>query len=329
MSLYPPRINTNFYTYDLSWMQQGYTYGVNDTGPWQKFKRRGLNSSIESWYTTLYNAGWIVQVTREKVNNVTDQGISEIEASCGWPFPYLYGTETPENAWELDPQDEQKGLLDADFPNGSINVTSNLTRVAVAKLLEDTSATFYPAGSAYNSSTYNIAQTSDTSYVFDDGAMPLALGDPIVVENAGIYSLQYPGQNPKFNIIHLPAVDAAPAYSLYLLMKAGVENFPVENSKIQHTMVTSNQYAVKASFINQGRLISTASMYSVEGTPLNLLFNVPSMPLPTQFIEVAGDLQYAWRKIRPQVARLSRLKWRIVQTYQFGLWAVKPYGIPL
>ena len=46
------------------------------------------------------------------------------------------GTETPENIWELDPEDAQKGLLEADFPFGSVNLNSTgsqKTRNALAK----------------------------------------------------------------------------------------------------------------------------------------------------------------------------------------------------
>ena len=57
-----------------------------------------------------------------------------------------------------------------------------------------------------------------------------------------------------------------------------------------------------------------------------LLFNIPATPTPTQYIETAGDLRYAWRKPRPRVTRQSANKWQIVQSYQFGLWAVKIYG---
>ena len=332
MALIAPILNTNFYTYDLSWMQKGYTYGVNDSGPWQKFSRRGLNTSIEIWYNTLCNAGWNVTVTRQVVNDTSNQGHALIEASAGWPYPYLYGTETPENAWELDPQDNQKGLLDSDFPNlgVSLNVTSRFTRIAIAKMLEDTQATWFPAGSAQNSSSYGFCQTSDTSFAFDDGSLTMASpNNPIVTSSSGSYSVQNPGSTPQFNVVHLPSSDYSPAYSLYLLMKAGVENYPVEASSIRHTLVTSSQYYAKASFINQGRIISSASMTSVEGAPSTLLFSVPTLPSPLQFIEVSGDLQYGWRKIRPQVARLSRLKWRIVQNYQFGLWATKIFGNPI
>jgi len=116
------------------------------------------------------------------------------------------------------------------------------------------------------------------------------------------------------------------AYSLYLLMKNDVQSYPVEASVIRHTQVVSNRYTVKASFLNCNRIISTASMSSVEAVPGDLLYSLPGEPTATQYIETVGDLVYGWRKVRPAVTRLSRFKWRITQNYQFGLWAVRLYG---
>ena len=332
MALIPPVINSNTFTSDLSWLQEGYTYGIGDSGPWQRFKRRGLNPSIENWYNILVNAGWIVTVTRDKVDNNSNDGHATIEASCGWAFPYLYGIETPENIWELDPQDEQKALLDADYPNGSINLTSKLTREMVTQMVDDPSALWAPAGTTLNPSPYNFAVSNNNSYAFDDGANnwnipPIVTANPIM---AGPFLFAYP-TFAKSNIVvkSLPSDDYDPAYSLYLMLKAGIENFPLEASIIRHTMLTSNLYAIQASFINQGRIISSPSMYSVESVPSTLLFAVPSLPTPAQYIETAGDLQYGWRKIRPHVARLNRMKWRLTQNYVFGLWPVKLFGTVL
>ena len=305
---------------DYSWIQKGYSYGVNDSGPWQRFKRSGLNSSVEQWYNVLFNAGWIVTVTREKVNSQTDQGISTIEANCGWPFPYLYGTETPENIWEIDPEDVQKNLLEADFQFGSVNLTSKLSRTAAANIVEDTGAVWIPPGTYGN--TYGLVYGTSNIWNFDNGAMTTA--DLNTVIAAYVSATGSTGGSYKY--VSLPSADYPSVFSLVLLMKAGNEVFPMEASVIRHSMLTSNLYAVKASYNNMGRLISTPSMYSLEGVPTSLLFDVPSYPSASQFIETAGDLQYAWRKVRPAISRLSRMKWRVTQNYQFGLWPVKTFG---
>jgi len=326
MAYIPPKFNTNVLSSDFSWLQKGYSYGYNDSGPWQKFKRSGLYTSCLSWYNTLLNAGWTVTMTMDSVDNRTYLGKATVEASCGWAFPQIYGTETPENIWELDPQDEQKDLLNADFPNGTINATSKDTRTAVSKLAEYDGSKWYLPGASDNGSAYGLALTSDTAYVFDDGALnvnvPTAWNDV-----AGEYEIDEAAIKYKF--VHLPSADYSVAFSLYLMLKAGIESFPIEASTIRHTMLTSNQWVAMASFNNQGRIISSPSMYSVEGVPSTLLFSVPVLPSPLQFIETPGDLQYGWRKIRPHVSRLSRMKWRITQNYQFGLWPVKAFGMVL
>lgn len=314
---------------DYAFLQRGYTYGVNDSGPWQRFERRGLNSDIETWAGILFNAGWTYTVTRETVDSGTDQGISRIEAKAGWAFPFLYGSETPENIWELDPQDEQKGLLEADFPFGSVNLTSKLTREKLALIVASTNVTWYPASSSINSLIYGVIRSDAGDFIFDDGTSGVGVVFVNALSSAPTYGQiifePYSG-NQLEPVSHLPSADYDSAYSLYLMMKAGVEAFPMEASVIRHSQVTSNLYAVQASYNNMNRIISSASMYSIEGTPSALLFAVPNTPSPGQFIETAGDLQYGWRKVRPAVSRLSRMKWRVTQNYQLGLWPVKTFG---
>ena len=305
-----------------AWLQKGYTYGVNDSGPWQRFAREGLTADVQNWAATLNDAGWTWTVTLLHHNHNTGIGIARVEASAGWAYPYLYGTETPENIWELDPQDEQKALLESDFPNGTVDLTSNKSRDALAKIIEDTTAYWCPAGSTQNPTGYGIVSGSATIWAFDDGNLTIP-GGAAVTASGGVVTV--PTTETRA-VVHLPSADYAPAYSLYLLMRAGNTVFPVEASVIRHSQVTSNIYAVQASYNNFGRLISTNSMYSLEGTPSQLLFAVPTLPSPQQFIETAGDLQYAWRKTRPHVSRLSRMKWRTVQNYQLGLWPVKTFG---
>jgi hypothetical protein len=330
-------INTGLVT-DYTWLQKGYSYGVNDTGPWQKFSREGLYPDIVNWAAILDDAGWIYTVTRNLVSLTSNQGVAKIEAEAGWPFPFLYGTEVPEDIWELDPQDEQKDLPSSNFPNGTINFVSKDTGAAVAKMAED-NATYWlfpstPEVPTANPSQYVFAIDSSTSYVFDldvNGDPALAFAnqgyvinyDPLIPDN--IVSIT-PPVAVTANVIHLPIADAAAAYSMWKLITAGVTSFPFEASIIRHSMITSNNYSVPASYTNVDRIISTASMYAIEDVPTGLFFDVPSTPTPQQFIETPGDLQYGWRKVRPAVARLSRMKWRIVQNYAFGLYPIRMFG---
>ncbi len=312
-----PRINTNLvgdYTSplvnDYAWLQKGYTYGVNDAGPFQRFAREGLVAAVQNWAGILDNAGWTWTVTMLHTNthgtNASPSvgnnptGIARIEASAGWAYPMLYGTETPENIWELDPQDEPKDLLSADWSNTSLGASlSKKTREQIPVMLQfaasNNLATWHDGGTAYG---YQI-----NGWVFID-----------------------PQPADTNEVVYLPAADAADAQSIFLLLKAGITTYPTEASVIRHSQVTSNLYAVQANYSNIGRIISSGSMTTIEGTPSNLLFAVPNTPSPQQFIETPGDLQYGWRKVRPAVSRLSRMKWRFVQNYQLGLWTTKLYG---
>lgn len=282
------------------WLQKGYSYGRNDSGPFQTLITEGLNADVDADAVNFLYAGWTYTVERK------GSGISRMEAHAGWnpgAGGTTYSTEVLENIWELDPQETDKALLEADFPNGaSLALTSNKTREALSKIINDEAGRWNPPIPGVQPGAF--AGTSIV-WLFDGGM----------------------GVADSSDVIHLPTADYAPAHSLYLLMRAGVSAFPVEASIIKHSQLVSNLYAVQASFSNVGRIISSSSMYSIEGTPTSLLFGVPSTPSPSQFIEAAGDLQYGWRKSRPAVTRLALFKWRIVQNWQLGLFPTKIFGI--
>lgn len=155
---------------------------------------------------------------------------------------------------------------------------------------------------------------------------------PISQENRKVISNAI--ANPPADPIHQPVFEdvsgtADAAIAIYDLMCANVRAFPFEASVIRHTQTVSNIYTVKASFFNTGRIISSASLPALEGVPANLLFSVPATPAPTQFIETPGDLQYGWRKARPNISKLALQKWQIVQNYELGLWAIAIHGTVL
>lgn len=299
-SITPPKINVGPLT-GLPWFQEGYSYGRNDSGPFQIWITEGRNADVDADALNFHNSSWTYTVTRKK------GGISRMEAHAGWKGDggQNYTTEVLENIWELDPQEIEKGLIDADFPNGSLNSISRDTRHAIKQMLNDD-------GGSWSADSMDFAGT-DITWIFDDGLASTNTADTI----------------------HLPSADYATAYSLYLFMKDGISAFPMDASVIRHTQLVSNRYTVKASFDRVGQIISSVSMTSIEGTPADLLFGVPESPgrgaggTPLTFIEEAGDLQYGWKKARPAVTRLALFKWRIVQHWQFGLWAKKLYGDPI
>jgi hypothetical protein len=283
-------------------------FGRDDSGRFQRYMYEGTTREVLQAAYAFDLGGWVYTFTE------LHGGRSRVEARAGWAggFKNNYDPNTDdENIWELEQQDTTKPLLSADFPFGSVNLSNNQSGVALQKVL-DGQASFndpnnnnpgVPGSILAGQPGVSGEGSTQISYVFDNGADTT---DPTV--------------------IHLPSSDYPLVRSLYLLIQKGVDSFPIEASVIKHSSLVSNVNSVKASYFNMNRIISSASMYSVEGAPTELFFNIPFAPTVTQFIETYGDLQYGWRKVRPSVTRLAAYKWRIQQSYQFGLWSVKLFG---
>lgn len=112
-------------------------------------------------------------------------------------------------------------------------------------------------------------------------------------------------------------------FAIYGLMFQGVRNFPVEQPMLRRTVTTSNQYAVAYALTNIRKIISTATLVTLESMPTALLFNLPA--------DVSNDntRAYGWYKPFPTIQQVARLKWQIVQEWQYGLWATLIWGAPL
>lgn len=249
--------------------QQPGSWGRNSTGFFWNYVFEGTAAEVENDVAQFNNNGAEFEVTEllGGRKRLTARVSSLFSGGGGFD-------EQPENVWELSPNEVEKELLEADFPNGTIDAISAANKAILVDAL----------------------------------------------------------QRPKDYLTSSPAFsgsDSADANSLYLLMKNGVRAFPVEASTITHTQIVSNRYTVQASFTNVGRIISSASMYSLENVPYTLLFSVPTYTNPSQFIEAANDLAYGWRKIRPRVTRQNYTRWQVVNAWQFGLWSLKLWGTVL
>lgn len=324
MALITPKINSATDLLQYVWIQRGYQYGINDSGPFQRFSIRGRNADIENYANLLALAGWTITITREAVDDATgpnDSGFSSVgaaygfsllEAQCGWQFPQIYGTETPEDIWELEAQDDPTTLTSADMPYAQVPGLSSAydvysTKQAIVAMLD-----------------------SNIDYVWNDNTLtaapPNPQNNPLYNFNDGLNAVDGNGALTNPLSINLPSADYQTAKQFYSLMKNGFENYPVTAPTIRHSVVTSNVYTVKASYINALRIISPPSMYSIEGVPTNIFYTVPTTPAAVQFIIAPGDLQYGYRKTYPNITRLNRWKWRIQQNYIYGLWPVEIFG---
>ena len=125
------------------------------------------------------------------------------------------------------------------------------------------------------------------------------------------------------------AANPSGCYSVFLLMVRGMKDYAVFAPILRFTQTVTSQYAIAASFTNVRRLLSRGTLIVAENIPGALLFNIPFDPAVTQYVETLGDLQYAWFKDFPTVRQIARLKWNIVQEWQYGLWPVKTFGAVL
>ena len=215
------------------------------------------------------------------------------------------GGSTPETSveslWEMFDQKVEKDFLSADMPIGSIGAIDS--------------------NDAYLIRT--AQQQSQQGLVISAPQTPLDgtswFEDPVDAN----------GQTLTFNGgADVPAaVNPYGCYSLLLLVLRGQSSFPVFAPVLRWTQTVTSQYAIQASLLNARNIISTATMYTLESIPSGLLFSLPndSNP-PTQFIQTPGDLVYGWFKDFPTIRQIARLKWNIVQEWQYGLWPTVIYG---
>jgi hypothetical protein len=284
-----------------AWMEKGYTYGHNDAGDYQSIFAVGFDADVDAAYLWFFTNGWECKVTRNWA------GMSRLEAHAGWNGGTAYSQENFESYWEIDAEETDKALLEADFPQGisTLNLANPVSAQAVNAAVNDPDASWFFGGAT---PPYTVLTLTDgTIYYFDGGAQ-------------GPYDAKH---------IALPTADAAPVYSLFKLMANGVTSYQVESSRIKFTQIFSNLWQAQVSYNNVDRILTYNTMLNVEGAAEALFFGLPPVPTVTRYIETIGDLQYGWKKARPSIPRLALTKWKIVEVYQFGLWPVKLFGNPI
>jgi hypothetical protein len=318
----------------LLWQSEGYSYGHNSSGCWQRYIERGRRREIDLDYQFFFSQGWETDVKYLKA------GLAELTATAGWNGGTTYANEYLDVIWEIDNDTIEKGLLECDFPNAP-SITGGLNN-GVASTINLTQQGAWVAGqlvagsSSQTSKQAVQAAVNDAAPYWSNGTVE----DPfpfVELSDGTIYNFDSgadPADAGNSQIISCPASDFEGAYSLFLLMRAGNTTFPVDAPAIKCTRMFSNLYATQVSYANVGRIISQGSMGPVEGVPDNLLFNATTgiNPYPNSnygqtFIETVQDLAYGFRKARPRVSQVSLWKWKVEQVYQYGLWPIRSMGL--
>lgn len=107
------------------------------------------------------------------------------------------------------------------------------------------------------------------------------------------------------------------------LLRAGVKSIRVFAPVLRHTLTVSRNYTVAAALTNCGSVLSTSRLYSSEGVPNTLLFNLPTGSNPTRTDGLVP--KYGWFKKYPQVTQVGQGRWQIVQEWEYGLWSTELY----
>lgn len=102
------------------------------------------------------------------------------------------------------------------------------------------------------------------------------------------------------------------------LQTAGFDSVQVFPPVLRHTKMTRNDYTVKQSKTNVGKIYTTAQMYSIEGVPATLLVDLPTDSNPSRGDSIS--VAYGWLKKFPTIEQVADGEWNITQEYDYDLW---------
>lgn len=122
--------------------------------------------------------------------------------------------------------------------------------------------------------------------------------------------------------------DLTRATEVYRLMKAGFKQMRVAVPRLRRTQIVNDQYQIKASITNVGKLIKTDSLTTLYELPSDILFSLPNKAQPTSFVDGIAK-RFGWYVHYPTVRQAAMIKWQVVQEWEYGLWNYSAYGEPL
>lgn len=115
----------------------------------------------------------------------------------------------------------------------------------------------------------------------------------------------------------------------------GVEQIEVPAPVLTRTKIVTQDYVYPADFTNIGQIYSTATLVATQGVPSTVLFEIGTLPSTDPgAIVIPGTsvyqlYQYGWLKNSPSVRQVSKRKWSLTQTWDYGLWLMDIYGTRL
>lgn len=101
------------------------------------------------------------------------------------------------------------------------------------------------------------------------------------------------------------------------LMRAGVKSHRVHSPIVRRTRITANNYSIQNSDANVGKILTVAQMTSLENTPGNVLFALPT----NSYSRSDLDCRYGFYKKPARVIQQGDGKWQIVQEYEWDYWS--------
>jgi hypothetical protein len=250
-------------------------------------------------------------------------------ARVDFHFPYSFTNSNPQQyvqpLWEFFASKSERDLLSNDLPLGQGATFNGNGLLSFAGFFPSFGYQVAGIGSLTAGDAFLVRQAQQLSQqgiIVGIGwfSAPVdAAGNPLT------YSPD--GTNPT-NKVNVPAainpIGCNVALTLFMRGQSASISF---SPTLRFTQTVTSQYAIRASLLNVGKIISTATLMIIENIPNGLLFNLPNPSNPAQqFYYSNGDLVYGWFKDFPTVRQIARLKWNIVQEWQFGLWSVATYG---
>ncbi len=119
-------------------------------------------------------------------------------------------------------------------------------------------------------------------------------------------------------------------HKLYVLMLAGQRAIKEFAPMLTHTQTVSNTYTVRASTVNVGRILTNATLISLESIPDNFLIAMDSPPYNYVSHRTSEPiLKYGWLKHPPTLNSAYGGRQQITQQWEFGLWPILTYGVPV